>query len=137
MRDESEMWQRRIRPKIPSQIFYQRIENGVGAGTPDVYFKPPRSRDGWIEMKYRPTRPIRQDTLIFTKDKGLRKEQIIWWRLYLRAGGRGFFCLGVRDEVRIVTASELLVIEFNTMTFKFFLGLRILTDSSLLLELMG
>lgn len=68
------------------------IENGVGAGTPDVNFA-----DGWIELKSiddwpkRPATPLRVDH--FTA------AQRAWLRVRCLRGGRAFLLLKVGPEV--------------------------------------
>ncbi len=112
---EREFWAQRVRPLLPSDSWRERVENGLGAGTPDVHYCW-RGRSGWIELKYRKVRPRFNDSLLFF-DRGLRPAQIAWWVPYLRCGGRGLIVAGVAAEAWAWEASEELVRKFNLSTW--------------------
>lgn len=99
-------------------IFAERIENGLGAGTPDVFYTW-RGRYGWIENKFREATPQRAYTTVFGA-RGLRKEQIAWWLSYLHAGGSGQLAVGVGRLTWVWAANEALVRGFNDMTWEQF-----------------
>lgn len=103
--NESEFWSKRVRPLLAPQMFVKRIENGLDAGTPDVFYCC-RGESGWIENKYRAAVP-RMSTVVFPPSadkgddrtcKGLRKAQVTWWFEYHRAHGAGAIVAGVGEH---------------------------------------
>lgn len=115
---EAEFWSRRIRRLLPLGCFATRIENGLSAGTPDVFYAW-GGVQGWIENKYRPTAPVRDTTVVFPEGQrgSMRKEQRAWWIQYLAARGRGLIMAGVEGQSFMWHASPGLVMGFNKMVW--------------------
>lgn len=119
--NESGFWGK-VRPMVRDLGMFQRIENGLGAGLPDVFYlvKETGGRSasyGWIENKYRDAVP-RDTTAPFPggdSNKGLGKEQIVWWTEYLRAGGHGLLCWGVGPWMFAEVMDGELLRSFNGM----------------------
>lgn len=116
MKSEAAMWANRIRPILMQwpDAMAQRVENGIDAGTPDAFFTLD-GISGWIENKNAPQPPKRELTPVFGEHRGLRKEQIVWWTVYLRAGGHGFLAIGVGDDAYMARAELQLIKDFNRM----------------------
>lgn len=71
---EQKLWDT-MRNNKPPGIWLERVENGLGAGMPDVYFRT-KGFHGWIELKA-PIAPKRKETRVLG-DEGLSQEQINW-----------------------------------------------------------
>ena len=71
----------------------QRVENGLGAGTPDVSYT-----SGVIEMKYEAAWPVRPDTPLTVKSFVSRKAQVPWLTRRWLAGGPSWIMLRVAEE---------------------------------------
>jgi hypothetical protein len=84
---ESLLWLR-LRKKIGPFGHFNRIENSVVAGTPDVSFCI-NGIERFIELKYKNKFPANVKTPVF-KRGGLRKAQIIWHYRRTKAGGKSF-----------------------------------------------
>lgn len=69
--------------KVPGR--WQRVENGVAAGMPDVNYCV-EGREGWIELKHGAI-PAREDTVVFKSQRGLDQEQVNWHFDQHRNGG--------------------------------------------------
>lgn len=100
---ERNLWVR-IRQHIGSAGHFERIENGVASGTPDVSFCI-GGVEGHIELKFVKKYPKRASTPLLG-NAGLRKEQIVWAIQRCRAGGRVFVLIGVGLDVFLVRLSE-------------------------------
>lgn len=83
MKPEQRFWQR-LRPHVPGHVF--RIENGLGAGMPDVNACY-QGKEAWIELK------------VWIPGAGvlLRKEQYAWGRGRAVAGGKVFVICEAED----------------------------------------
>jgi len=74
----------------------KRIENPVGAGTPDVYFTTLVGSMGWMELKSIPSWPKKENTLL--KIRHFSPEQRLFMKLHGRAGANVWMFLRVHDE---------------------------------------
>lgn len=129
--NESDFWTRRVRPIIYTlpEAMAERVENGVASGTPDAFFCV-NGVSGWIENKYRKEPPKRANTPVFGEGKGLRKEQLVWWTVYLRAYGHGFIAAGVGGAGYLVRATLPSIHLFNEMTLADFARERSLASAT-------
>ncbi len=67
-------------------LWLQRVENGMGAGMPDVLL----IRDGgvlWVETKRRPDLPVRHSTPLLGERYGLNVDQRNWHHKWAAHGG--------------------------------------------------
>jgi len=71
---EQKLWDTTLRNK-PVGIALERVENGLGAGMPDVYSRA-ETFHTWIELKA-PHAPKRESTRLLGSE-GLSQEQINW-----------------------------------------------------------
>lgn len=78
-------------------VYFERIENVVGDGMPDVVALAdgPLSVTSFVELKARTTWPVRKDTPVFTDDTGMRVSQINWHLNWTRRGGNSYVLIGV------------------------------------------
>lgn len=81
-------------PRAPRGVWLRRVENVVGEGDPDVWFRS-RCTEGWLELKA-PTAPSRAETRLLG-DEGLRPAQVNWWLKYTSLGGVGWVL--IRDNL--------------------------------------
>lgn len=72
---------------------FERIENLVGVGTPDVDYCI-AGVPGKIELKYTPGDPARPTTAVLGRTHGMRRSQIVWAVRRMMAGGRVLLCVG-------------------------------------------
>lgn len=100
---ERNLWIR-VRRHIGSAGHFERIENGVSTGTPDVSFCV-GGVEGFIELKFVSGYPRRGGTRLLG-ERGLRKEQVAWAIQRCRAGGRVFALIGVGMDIYLVRLSE-------------------------------
>ncbi len=70
----------------------ERIENNVGAGTPDVLYCL-LGHVGMIELKAIPSWPKRPDTIV--KIDHFTKQQKVWLSRWVRCGGKAYVLLKV------------------------------------------
>lgn len=80
-----------LRGRKPRDAVFQRVENRVDIGTPDVCCCID-STTAWVELKHVTKWPARKWTQINT---GLTKEQALWHRAWLRAGGHSWILIRV------------------------------------------
>lgn len=132
--NEAKFWTQRVRKWLPPGAFAMRVENGLAAGTPDVFYCW-RGRHGWIENKYRERAPVYSNTIVFPEGYGIRKEQRAWWIQYLRAGGVGLIIAGVGPRSFVWRASEDLVRNFNLLQWQEVSRAKILDADTLTSEL--
>lgn len=102
---EADFWTRRLRPmlvyacrKAKLNYTFERVENSVGTGTPDVDYCV-ESAHGKIELKYSPTDRKRGTSMVLGQGNGLRRSQVIWAVRRLVAGGRVFMVIGTPSRV--------------------------------------
>ena len=116
MADESYFWSKRLRPLLSPLGKFDRIENGLLPGMPDVVYTV-QGFTSWIELKYRPEAPVRSTSKVFTtQHKGLSKEQVLWWREHLAARGTGLFVWGMGPSFYGTRVTAPLLLSFNDMT---------------------
>ena len=96
---------------------WDRMENGVGVGMPDINFCM-NGKEGWIEIKS-PTEPKRPDTPLFGSNHPVSQEQKNWFKRQALAGGRAYVLIGTdkrwllihgkhADAVNILTVDDLI-----------------------------
>lgn len=105
---EAGFWTDRMRPILRQQCLalgvrahFERVENLVGDGTPDVNFAI-SGVAGTIENKYTDRHPVREATPVLGKGNGLRRSQVIWSYQRLRAGGRVFVLIGSPKDAWLI-----------------------------------
>lgn len=81
---------------------FERIENGISAGTPDVNYCLD-GVEGWIELKA-PRAPARASTPLFGSNHPVLTEQINWFFLQHRSGGRGHLLIGTENRLLLLNA---------------------------------
>lgn len=112
---EAKLWAY-LSPKLKAHGHFERVENGVVAGTPDVDFCLNGGKAGKIELKYSSVKGSTSCPLK-AKGKGLRKSQMIWAKKRLQAGGHTFVIIGFPDEIIVMHLnSEALIYSLNNMT---------------------
>lgn len=120
--NEQRLWDTMLRQKnktqqIPSsKLMHQRIENRVGAGVPDTFWKPVDFSDCWIELKapqiahnQRPT------TKLFRGHAQLNVDQRNWALDYTRCGGRWYVVARDTDN-ELYMFHKPFIMEINNMT---------------------
>lgn len=102
-----------------------RIENGVGVGTPDINYCI-AGVEGWIEQKS-PIEPKRTATPLFGSNHKLTQDQKNWFMRQQKAGGKGWILISTdvrwilisgryADNLNVFTTSELLELAAWTTT---------------------
>lgn len=104
---ESSLWQT-VKRELQPFGSVMRVENMLGAGTPDVAFslqRPSGERGaGWLELKQLAKWPSRDDT---TVNAHLTLEQAMWLRSWSRTG-IAFVLLQVGREYLLIDSPMLL-----------------------------
>lgn len=92
-----------VRKNMRGRWKHQHIESPItGSGIPDTYFSLPNNRGGWIEFKYQPTWPKRNDTVIPLKN--FKKEQKLWLYIHGRMNRNCWFFLKIEKDYLLYTA---------------------------------
>jgi hypothetical protein len=112
--NEASFWTA-VRRRLPIGCRAWRIENGLSAGTPDV-FACWQGISFWIELKYRPVEP-RLSTIPFNKQTGINPNQKVFWIEYLGCGGRGLLLCGVARKHFLLPMNEIVLDGFNRWTW--------------------
>lgn len=87
---------RYVRGKLlPPGVHATRIENEIGAGFPDVHYTY-RGISGTLELKF-----LRKKNLPFGEE-GLNKDQRIWIRDEVKAGGIVWLVADVNDHIFVL-----------------------------------
>lgn len=87
------MWDS-LRPRMEAlKLDPRRVENVLGAGTPDVNYI-----DGWMELKQLPAWPARPDTIVALPKLRDRKEQVAFLTRRWMNGGQAWLMLRVKRE---------------------------------------
>lgn len=90
-----------LRDKIKFHLDrWDRMENGVGVGMPDINFCI-MGCEGWIEMKS-PTEPQRRSTPLFGSNHCLSQDQKNWMKRQTDAGGRAFILIGTGKRFMLI-----------------------------------
>lgn len=87
MSKEKHLWQR-MREKIKALNLpgrWERVENAVGVGIPDVNFCV-NGAEGWVELKVG-QKPAKNSTKVFVSQRGLTQEQVNWHYFQAKNGG--------------------------------------------------
>lgn len=97
---ESDFWQNIVKPKLGQAGHFERIENGVGSGTPDVSYSfwsdsRQEQRCGWIELKVIDSLPITNGAVFVSH---FRKSQRVWHTRYAMHRGRSYVLLYIKRE---------------------------------------
>jgi hypothetical protein len=87
---------------------FERVENAVASGTPDVDYCISGS-SGKLELKYAQKHPAKQTTPVLGRGNGLRRSQIVWIARRLHAGGRVFVGIGTPKTTWIIDTKVLSV----------------------------
>lgn len=82
---------------------WDRIENGLAAGTPDVNYCI-MGAEGWIEVKA-PTEPKREDTPLFASNHPVSIEQINWFHRQAMADGVGWLLIVTKERIMLLKGS--------------------------------
>jgi hypothetical protein len=82
--------------------FWERVENGVGPGTPDTDFCIDGVA-GKVELKYLPEWPKKEST---KTNLEIRPAQRIYLEQYAKNGGRGFVLARVGNEWLLIPANK-------------------------------
>jgi hypothetical protein len=80
--------------KLPGR--WERVENGVIAGMPDVNFCV-AGMEGWIELK-KASKPAKMSTVLFKSQRGLDKEQENWHHFQAKNGGDSWVLIQIDRE---------------------------------------
>lgn len=111
---EANLWDRMRRGvNEVARVDFQRVENMVEDGTPDVNYCCEHGREGWIELKHKPAIPKRAGTAVF-RFKGLRDGQVDWIARRASYGGRVWIFAQVGDHLLLVGGEY--AERFNEMT---------------------
>ena len=70
---------------------WERVENGVGSGMPDVSYCV-EGGEGWVELKHG-AMPGKDSTRVFKSQRGLDITQINWHLNQHQAGGKSFILI--------------------------------------------
>lgn len=119
-KNEQRLWDR-MRKAKPPDVRLERIENGVGIGTPDISCLA-NGFPSWVELKAQPVAPKRTTTPVLGEHGGLSIGQKNWHLDWFRNGGNSFILVAVGttqflfpghycDVVNIMTMQD-----FNNMT---------------------
>lgn len=95
---------------------FQRVENGLLPGWPDVNYCMAR-QEGWIEIKA-PIVPARQSTALFASNHQVTVEQCNWLLTQARAGGLGWLFIATEPMLLLIKGAEVgrLGIKINKLT---------------------
>lgn len=111
---EASLWDRMRRGVgALARVDFQRVENMIEDGTPDVNYCCEHGREGWIELKYRDVIPARASTAVF-RFNGLRDSQVDWITRRSEHGGRVWIFAQVSDHLLLVGGEH--AERFNLMT---------------------
>lgn len=78
---------------------FERVENGLGAGMPDVNYCFV-GIEGWIELKA-PEIPARESTQLMGED-GINVDQASWFMRQRAAGGRAYLLVVTKKALMLV-----------------------------------
>lgn len=99
---EAPAW-RDLRNRLRPYGRFERVENRVGAGMPDVYYTLASRRTGWLELKYLPARPVYPTTPVVVRT--LTLEQVAWLRDHAALGATTHLLLRVDRALFLLDAA--------------------------------
>lgn len=98
---------------------FERVENGIAAGWPDVNYCLRPGAEGWIELKA-PTEPAKADTRLLNSNGNhpMTIEQLNWMLSQHQAGGRVFLFVATKQRLLLLPAPKVikLHLEVNNQT---------------------
>lgn len=97
---------------------FERVENGIGAGMPDVNYCF-AGAEGWIELKA-PLEPARESTQLLgcSGNHPLSIDQVNWFIVQHRAAGRVHLFVATRRRLLLIPAQQVirLSLEINKLS---------------------
>lgn len=101
MTPEQSLWHNRLRPTLDRVrgLAYDRLENRVSAGVPDVVYS--YRGTGWIENKVSTSTSTGRIGL-----SGWRQSQRNWTARHVECGARVFLCVACPDAVFLIRAAD-------------------------------
>lgn len=112
---ERSYW-RKLRGDLDPRGFYVRVENEVDPGTPDVHWCL-NAQSGWIENKFFPVVPTRDDSYPLMRHHPILDTQMDWIDEYLERGGRVSILIGVAYKFTLAYPGSL-VRRLNECTWR-------------------
>lgn len=98
--------------KIPGR--WERVENGIISGMPDVNYCV-RGKEGWIELKSGRA-PAKNTTIVFKSTRGLDQSQVNWHLFQAQNGGNSMIL--IRLDGRNFAFPGRLAAEINGLTLE-------------------
>ena len=83
---------------------FERVENGLGEGMPDVNYCI-EGADGWIELKA-PKLPARASTPLLKSQHPISQEQVNWFIRQKQARGRAFLYIATHTHALLIGRNE-------------------------------
>lgn len=106
--NEAGFWSDSLRPKLITHCqrlkyrhHFERVENAVALGTPDVDYCI-HGVAGKIELKFSPTHPARDTSMVLGSIHGLRRSQIVYAARRTWCGGLIWCCIGTPEVTWLV-----------------------------------
>jgi len=93
---------------------FDRVENGLGAGTPDINYCF-LSVEGWIEVKA-PIEPARPSTALFPSNHEVTTEQRNWFLAQRLARGRAYLFIATEQRLLLIGSDLACTKEVNQLT---------------------
>lgn len=99
---ESALWKWIVKNNPdPKAFHFERLENLVGSGIPDVVHKHKEGETIWIELKTA-RKPVRPTSKIFKKGY-FNKSQEVWHKKWSGLGAKVYILLGVDKERYLIS----------------------------------
>lgn len=134
-RTESALWAW-IRDHNPDKdrFHFERLENLVGTGMPDVIFrlKGPDARILWIELKTG-KKPKKETSKIFSKNY-FNPSQVKWHKKWNSLGEKVYVLIGIDQDLTLL-GTDGIEDKINDLTYRDFLRMRVKGDLYSVLEL--
>jgi hypothetical protein len=111
---EQRLWDRTKNAFDKARMFYERVENRVSVGTPDLHALGRRAF--WLELKAVDVIPKRATTPLLGKSDGLSVEQENWHQEYCRSGGLSFVLVGVGSHINVLMPGTMSLV-LNKLAF--------------------
>lgn len=93
MSGEARLFERLRAALLGKHERFERVENGLVEGMPDVNYCFSNGAEGWIELKA-PLEPKRASTALFGSNHEVSISQTNWFHRQFMAGGRGWLLIG-------------------------------------------